>query len=49
MEMINKVESLIFKQALNYPLIQLIQNKTVIVNTNLGRKFHRGVLYLKDP
>lgn len=32
MEMVNKVESLIFKQALNYPLIQLIQNKTVIVN-----------------
>ena len=32
MEMINKVESLIFKQALDYPLIQLIQNKTVIVN-----------------
>ena len=27
MEMVNKVESLIFKQALNYPLIQLIQNK----------------------
>ena len=32
MEMVNKVESLIFKQALNYPLIQLIKNKTVIVN-----------------
>lgn len=32
MEIINKVEGLIFKQVLHYPLIQVVENKTVIIN-----------------
>ncbi|MGL4335341.1 MAG: hypothetical protein ACRCST_00500 [Turicibacter sp.] len=32
MEMVNKVESLIFKQVLHYPVIQVIQNKIMVIN-----------------
>ncbi|HAX73435.1 MAG TPA: hypothetical protein DCY20_07920 [Firmicutes bacterium] len=32
MEIVNRVESLIFRQALNYPIVQILQNKTVIIN-----------------
>ena len=50
MEMVNKVESLIFKQALNYPLIQLIQNKTVIVNDRCTvEHFTEESCVFKDP
>lgn len=48
--MINKVESLIFKQALEYPLIQLIQNKTVIVNDRCTvESFTEELCELKTP
>ena len=50
MEMVNKVESLIFKQALNYPLIQLIKNKTVIVNDHCTvENFTETSCNLKTP
>ena len=50
MEMINKVESLIFKQALSYPLIQLIQNKSVIVNDRCTvENFTEESCILKTP
>ena len=50
MEMVNKVESLIFKQALNYPLIQLIKNKTVIVNDHCTvENFTETSCILKTP
>lgn len=50
MEMVNKVESLIFKQALNYPLIQLIKNKTVIVNDHCTvENFMETSCILKTP
>lgn len=32
MQMLNKVESAIFKQTLHYPLLQVVENKTVIIN-----------------
>lgn len=50
MEMVNKVESSIFKQALNYPLIQLIKNKTVIVNDHCTvENFTETSCILKTP
>lgn len=33
MEVLTKVETLIFNQKLNYPLLQLIKNKVVQINT----------------
>ena len=32
MQMLSKVESAIFKQTLHYPLLQVVENKTVIIN-----------------
>ena len=50
MEMINKVESLIFKEAMSYPLIQIIKNKTVIINDRCTvENFTEESCILKTP
>ena len=50
MEMVNKVESLIFNQVLNQPSLQLIKNKIVTINHHcLVKQFTEDTCLISTP
>ena len=50
MEMVNRVEALIFNQGLNYPLVQIIKNETVLINSQcIVREFTDEICQISTP
>ena len=48
--MIEKVESLIFKQALGYPLVQLVNNESVLISNKCSIKhFADDICIVQTP